>query len=380
MTSISDAPDNVGGGAVMADQSVGRTARTARDEQRKRIAAYGAAAAGACAAALAFGLWLGGIWPQSQLAQMLNADSFTAWGLPVSRLSVDLCAIGTVGMLITSILLPRENGALSDAAQRCLRSASRLALVWAAAAVAMLLFSWSDVTGLAVAKLPFSELFAAGNASFPEATSYLFAGALAMIIGVAAAVTESRRGAVILLLLTGYNLLPLTTAGHAGHSTVIGLFVTVHVTALALWVGGLAGLLIHVRPSLERLAITVPRFSRLALACYVSVVASGTTVAWLNLGALSELWESRYGLLLMCKATALTILGTFGWWHRRRTIRAITKKRDRRAFVRLAAGEVVVMAATVALGVSLSRTPTPATTNDMQPHAAAAHYIQAQTH
>jgi hypothetical protein len=43
--------------------------------------------------------------------------------------------------------------------------------------------------------------------------------------------------------------------------------------------------------------------------------------------------------------------------------------RGRRAFVRLAAAEVVLMAATVALGVALSRTATPATI-DSRPHAA----------
>ena len=48
--------------------------------------------------------------------------------------------------------------------------------------------------------------------------------------------------------------------------------------------------------------------------------------------------EQRYGLVLG-KVTALVALGVFGWWHRRRS----------RSFLRLAAGEVVVMAATVGL-------------------------------
>jgi putative copper resistance protein D len=367
VTSISNAPENAGG-AIAAEPQADRPVSAARRGQR-RILTYAVTAAGGCAAALAFGLWLGGIWPQSQLALVLNTDAVTAWGLPVSRLSVDLCAVGTAGMLITCILLPRVDGALSDAARHCLRSAIWLALAWSGAALAMLLFSWSDVTGVSVSQLPFAEIFGGADTSYPEATSYLFAALLAAIIGAAAAVTESRRGAAILLLLTGYNLLPLTTAGHASHSRIVGLAVTVHVVALALWIGGLAGLLVHVRRSPALLAVAVPRFSRLALACFVAVGASGITVAWLNLDALPELWGSRYGLLVLWKATALASLGIFGWWHRRRTVRAVAGQRDRHAFLRLAAVEVVVMVATVALGVALSRTPTPATTK-MQPHAA----------
>jgi putative copper resistance protein D len=380
VTSISNAPENASG-AVVSDQQDDRQddrpTVDARQTQR-RILRYAAAAAGACAAALAFGLWLGGIWPQSQLAFVLNNGAVTAWGLPISRLSVDLCAVGTTGMLLTSILLPRVDGGLSDAAQRCLRSAVWLALAWAGAALAMLLFSWSDVTGVSVSQLPFSELFGGGDRSYPEAMSYLFAALLAAIIAAAAAVTEGRRGAAILLLLTGYNLLPLTTAGHASHSRIVGLAVTVHVIALALWIGGLAGLLIHVRRSPALLAVAVPRFSRLALACFIAVGASGVTVAWLNLDSLPELWDSRYGLLVMWKATALVSLGIFGWWHRRRTVRAVTGRRDRRAFLRLAAVEVIVMVATAALGVALSRTPTPATTN-MEGHAAPFRPAQTQS-
>jgi putative copper export protein len=375
VTSISKAPKNSGDTAV-SEQQADRAAADARRGQR-RILNYVAAAAGACVAALAFGLWLGGIWPQSQLSLVLNNDAVTAWGLPISRLSVDLCAVGTTGMLLTSLLLPRVDGALSDAAQRCLHSAVWLGLAWSGAALAMLLFSWSDVTGLGVSQLPFSEVFGGADTSYPEATSYLFAAVLAAIIGAAASVTESWRGAAILLLLTGYNLLPLTTAGHASHSRIVGLAVTVHVVALALWIGGLAGLLIHVRRSPALLAVAVPRFSRLALACFIAVGASGVTAAWLNLESLPELWDSRYGLLVMWKATALISLGIFGWWHRRRTVRAVAGRRDRRAFLRLAAVEVIVMVAAVALGVALSRSPTPATT-DMEGHAAP--FRHAETH
>jgi putative copper resistance protein D len=71
---------------------------------------------------------------------------------------------------------------------------------------------------------------------------------------------------------------------------------------------------------------------------------------------------------VLAKVAALTVLGGFGWWHRKHTVavqvsRAGTGsgRRDAaRLFLNVAAAELVVMASTVALAVGLSRTPTPA--------------------
>jgi putative copper export protein len=330
-----------------------------------RVAVLGMPVAAAITA-LSFGLWLGGGMPRGQVTGLVEAGALTAWGMPLARLAVYVTVLGTVGMLITCILLPREGGELSGPARRCLRSAAWLALAWAAATAAMLLFFWSDVTGLHVARLPLARLFAYETV-FPEAENYLYCAALALIIAAGAAVTQTLRGAQLVLLLTCYNLLPLTTLGHARHSSISGIAVTVHVVAISLWVGGLAGLLIYVRKSPSLLAVAVPRFSRLALACFVAVGASGLVVAWESLDrSLSELWGSRYGLLVLCKATALAALGVFGWWHRRRTVRAVAQQRSSGAFVRLARMEAVVMVATVALGVALSRSPAPGATSPTQ--------------
>ena len=52
----------------------------------------------------------------------------------------------------------------------------------------------------------------------------------------------------------------------------------------------------------------------------------------------------------------VALLVGIGWWHRRSTLPALEAGRAR-AFWRLAAVEIVVMAATVGLAVALSRTP-----------------------
>jgi cytochrome c oxidase assembly factor CtaG len=97
------------------------------------------------------------------------------------------------------------------------------------------------------------------------------------------------------------------------------------------------------------------------------VAVSGIVNAGVRLGALGPLVTSSYGVLVLAKSAALLVLGGFGWWHRSRTLhgleaRPTTAARGRddvRLFLRVAAGELVVMTATVALAVGLSRTPTP---------------------
>ena len=336
---------------------------------------YGATVATAGLGALALGLWLGGGLPGSGSSSILSQSALTAWGLPISRFAVDVAAFGTMGMLITCVLLPRSERGLSAAAHRCLRSAAGLALTWAAATAALLLFSWSDVTGLPIAALPLDQIIG-GPRSSPDAVPFLVCSALAVIISTAAGVTQTRKGAVVLLVLTGYNLLPLTTTGHAEHSPAMAYALTVHVVALALWIGGLAGLLIHVRGS-PLLAVAASRFGMMALGCYVAVAASGITLAWVNLRSAGDLWGTRYGLLLFFKTAGLLGVGLCGWWHRRRTVAAVARRRGTRPFVRLAAGEVVIMAATVGFGVALSRSPTPGTgTGDAHSHAAVVHPAQ----
>ena len=324
------------------------------DGPRRRVAGYAAALIGAGAAALIFGLW-GNVRPRPQVIHLAGPGALTEWGLPVARLAVDVSVIGTVGMLGTAILLPRVDGALSAEAGRCLRSAGRLAPVWAMSTVAMLLLLWSDASQVPLVHLAPRQLFS-GPYAFPGAASYLFAAVLAMIVSAAVRVTRTVRGAAVVLLLAAYNVLPVTTLGRAGESPLIGPAVTVHVVAVSLWAGTLAGLLVHARRSPELLAVALPRFGRLALICLVAVAVSGLAAAWLNIGSVFALRNSHYGMLAIYKSEALVGLGFLTWWYRRRTVSGAA---GRHTFTRFAAIEVAALVATTALGVALSRAPAP---------------------
>ncbi len=280
-------------------------------------------------------------------------------GLPIVKLAVVVAVVGTIGMLVAALVLPRQDGGFGEAARRCLRSAGWLAATWAVAMAALLVLSWSDAARVPVTMATVYQIFS-GPEHFPDAVPYLYAAWLAVVIAAGAFFTRNAIGVVVVLLLCGYNVLPLTMRGQQVHGSIIGIVVTVHVLAMAVWVGTLAALLAHARRSPAALAVAAPRFSRLALACFIVVGAFGIVAAWINLGSLSALGESHFGTLVVYKIEALVALGLFGWWHRRRTIPEIRRRRSIRPFVRFAAIEVMVMVAVIGLGIALSRAHAPA--------------------
>jgi putative copper resistance protein D len=324
----------------------------------QRKAGYVVVLAGAGVAGLAFGQWDDGRTRPVDVASV-DPGVLTRWGLPAVKLAVVVAVVGTIGMLVATVLLPRKDGAFDPAARRCLRSAGRLAVAWAVGMVALLVLSWSDTARVPVIKATIFQIFSGPQRS-PDAIPYLYGAGLALIIAAGAYITRTATGVVVVLLLCAYNTLPLTARGQQVHSSIIGAVVTVHVLAIAVWVGSLAGLLVHTRRSPALLAVAVPRFGRLALACFVVVGAFGLTAAWINLGSLHAVGTSHFGTLVLYKTEALIALGVFGWWQRRRTIPQVTKQRDPRPFVRFAAIEVVIMAAAIGLGIALSSTPAPA--------------------
>ena len=171
---------------------------------------------------------------------------------------------------------------------------------------------------------------------------------------------------MLALVVALVAMTPPALTGHSASSGSHELAVAsllVHLAAASLWVGGLAAAGVGGRRwgAADGLRLAVPRFSTLAACCFAAVAVSGVVNAGVRLGGVAPLLSSAYGGLVLAKVAALCVLGGFGWWHRRRTVAAVAGGGGSavRQFVSVAAAELVVMAATVALAVGLSRTPTP---------------------
>jgi putative copper resistance protein D len=133
----------------------------------------------------------------------------------------------------------------------------------------------------------------------------------------------------------------------------------VHVLALTLWCGGLVALVLLGTSDRRAYPVAVPRFSRLALWCAIAVAVSGVVNASVRIDGTADLLTTSYGRLVMLKALLMGVIACFGLWHRRRVIPQLSGDVSRLLFLRIAAVEVLVMAATVGVAVALSRTPPP---------------------
>jgi copper transport protein len=117
------------------------------------------------------------------------------------------------------------------------------------------------------------------------------------------------------LLAAGAVVGVVGASGHAAQTSPAAAalaFDWVHVTAGALWVGGLIGLLVLFwrLPEGRRVAglvVCVPRFSNVAFVSVLALIASGVAASLLHLPTVSSLWETSYGQAILVKVALLLV-------------------------------------------------------------------------
>jgi copper transport protein len=146
----------------------------------------------------------------------------------------------------------------------------------------------------------------------------LFGGAAAIAIATDRPENRQRTLAGLLslwgaLAAAAAALLVPALAGHAAQTPPKGLSVVLdwlHLAAGSLWIGGLIGLLIiwwslGVARRTAGLAVTVPRFSNVALGSVLLLVGSGIWATFIRLPTLASLWDTSYGDALIAKMALL---------------------------------------------------------------------------
>ncbi|MBE3014042.1 copper resistance protein CopC/CopD [Microbispora sp. NEAU-D428] len=147
-----------------------------------------------------------------------------------------------------------------------------------------------------------------------------------------------------------------TLADHAQSGAQIWLAVpatSLHLLAMALWLGGLVALAVCVLapagkrgPALLSLEPALPRFSRLALLCFAVIAVTGLYLSWRQVGTWGALGGTDFGRLLLGKLAA--VLGVLALAS---GARRFVQRRDRlprgpgaavRRLRRSVAGEVVL--------------------------------------
>ncbi|MCX4920028.1 cytochrome c oxidase assembly protein [Streptomyces sp. NBC_00687] len=314
---------------------------------------------GGVAVALA-AVWIGG-GAAVAVPGLPDAGQVTAWGLPAARTLADFGAVATIGALILVVVLLPGGKALTVTQLRYLNWAAGAALLWAFAAGAALVFTLSDLFAQPVGEIIDPAVVADFVLTDAQGRSYALVIAAGGLIATLCLGISTARWARFACLLALAGLLPPAFTGHssaAGNHDAAVTSLALHLLSVAVWVGGLLFVLVAAARREPQAADAVRRFSPLAGWSLLAVAASGIANAAVRLSSVSSLFTSTYGLLVLDKALALGLLGAIGWWHRRRTISQLARGR-RRAFVRLAAVELLLMAAAMGLAVGLSRTPAP---------------------
>lgn len=192
--------------------------------------------------------------------------------------------------------------------------------------------------------------------------------ALLVTLGVTAALWGRERLPVLAASGAALALASVLAVGHTrsyGPSWLVLTADLVHVSAGAVWFGGLLGLAIVLTgsPALRvgDRAAAVTRFSTVAGVMLVALGVAGLVLFWRVAGSLPALWESDYGRAVLVKIVLLAPVVAVALWNRRVLARRL-EGRDAdaaAASLRRTVGfeALVVAAVLVATGVLVGQTP-----------------------
>jgi copper transport protein len=298
--------------------------------------------------------------------------------LVTARWLVFLSLMAAIGLFVLRIAIVRP-----------LRGPPRAVTVafWVALAVALI--AVPVYTLLATAQFALRSFWSLGTLVPLMRTSafgrgYLDLELLLALFAVAAAVAlwvdrpdRDKRSIAELLATSGAALAAAAillvpgTAGHAAQTAPRTLALALdwlHLLGGSLWIGGLIGLLVLWRslPATRRLAglaVTVPRFSNVALSSVIVLFGSGVGASILHLPTLASLWQTSYGQAIIVKASLLLAAILVASVNLLRTVPALSRRDPPMSAAvllrRLVSVEVLLVASAIVVAAVLSSLPPP---------------------
>ena len=310
------------------------------------------------------------------IAALALADALSATGLPdpgpVTTIGLPfVLAVGEVaaaaavgGLMFAAFFVPpQDNGVLDAAGYRALRLAAVASGVWTVCAAALVPLTISDVSGKPLLDhLDPAEIWRVSGL-VDTASAWRWTALLAFVVTIGARSVLRWSPTPWLFGASLLTLVPLALTGHSaagGSHDLATNSLLIHLTAGALWAGGLLALLAHALSGGDHTDLAAHRFSAVALWCFVAMVVSGSVNTAVRVRP-AELFGTGYGALIAAKVVALAVLGLIGWRQRRAAVAALQSDPAARApLVRLATAEAMVFGATFGIAVGLGRTPPPA--------------------
>lgn len=292
----------------------------------------------------------------------------TTMGLPALRgVAWLLMALATGSFLLSAFLIPPKqtqedlNGArLTVDGHLASRTGAHASAGIALIGLVMIPLVLSDVSGQPLRTVLFeAAAWSQALDQVADARVWLIVAVFAAVVAAGAYTATSWWSQVALFLGAIIVIMPIALTGHSatGGAHDFGTNSLIwHLVAMLLWVGGLMALVAHALRRGPGLPAATQRYSRIALFSILAMAVSGVVNALVRV-RLEDLTQYSYGWVLIIKTVGIVVLGMIGYLHRERTIPQL--ETQPRAFTRLAAGEVLIMAAISGLAVTLGRTPPP---------------------
>ncbi|WP_285487641.1 cytochrome c oxidase assembly protein [Amycolatopsis taiwanensis] len=292
-----------------------------------------------------------------------DPGAITRYGIGVVRVVADASSVVCIGSLLLAAFLvpPQGSGTLARDGYAAVRTAGIAAWVWFVAALASVLFTAADGAGKPVTEMFSGQTLLTLVDAIEQPKAWLFTAALALLVAVGCRLVLSWGWTAVLFFVAVAGLVPVAVTGHSASGGAHDLATNsllYHLVAAALWVGGLLALLAHGWRRGDHFALAATRFSKLALACWLVMAASGVINALVRISP-GDLLTTDYGLLVLAKIVALLMLGVFGHQQRSRGVRALTDGPGGGQLLRLGAVEMLIMFVTIGIATALSRTPPP---------------------
>ena len=314
--------------------------------------------AGVVAAVVGAGLTAAG-----QVPGVAGPGPVVVYGLPAVRVAMDAAVVVAVGVSLLARLLGYDRPDRTEPVNRPARRAGFAAgVVWLGCALLAAVLQTAELSPpTPAAVIRYIRDVPGGQGLLLSAVC-----ALAYTLFTWAALRHGERiPAELRLGVALFGLLPLQVTGHASDwafHDVSMVTSELHVMAAAIWTGGLLAVaaFLNGRPLL--LALTLPRFSRLATLAIAAVALTGLVNGLVELAQTpgvrlpGALLTTTYGLLVLVKIALVAALAALGGYVRFRLLPVVARA-GRAAVLGWACGEITVMGLAYGVGVVLSRAP-----------------------
>jgi putative copper resistance protein D len=248
----------------------------------------------------------------------IDPGALVRYGVPVATMLVDLSASGLIGSLVlASFAFASERPEFSKALDVAAASAAVLTV---AAAATGFFHLQTDDPGPVTLTSQYGDNLSRYVTTVGQGQAWLATTLIAACLTVLCFAVRNQTVVALLAITAILTMIPMALQGHAGDTASHDAATTslwLHIAFAAIWVGGLATLVL-VRRTLGdgRLATVLERYSTVALVCFLVVAASGYVNAQIRVAT----WENLltpYGILVLVKVFALGALGIFGIFQRR---------------------------------------------------------------